>query len=68
MKTGIICILLADFVCGWDILTATLDPPTNPILEGETVTAKVRPVDVRKVEKIFSILPDHMESRITFVH
>ena len=55
MKTGIICILLADFVCGWDILTATLDPPTNPILEGETVTAKVRPVDVRKVEKIFSI-------------
>ena len=41
MKTGIILLLLVHFTSGWEVLTETLEPPTNPILEGETVNAKV---------------------------
>ena len=41
MKLAIIFAFIIKFSHGWEILTSTLDPPTNPILEGTDVTAKV---------------------------
>ena len=41
MKSLLLFVILAHFTHGWEILTATLDPPMNPILEGEDVIAKV---------------------------
>ena len=33
--------LIVHSAYGWEILTATLEPPSYPILEGEDVVAKV---------------------------
>ena len=41
MKTLVTFAFILNFAQGFEILTATLDPPTNPILEGTDVTAKV---------------------------
>ena len=50
----IIAYLLAHDAQGWEILTATLDPPTTPILEGEDVTAKVTCIIKQTLDKIYS--------------
>ena len=41
MKTLVTFAFMLNFAQGFKILTASLDPPTNPILEGTDVTAKV---------------------------
>ena len=45
MKAVIIFFLAIHVTGGWEILTATLDPPIYPILEGEDVIAKVSLLD-----------------------
>ena len=57
--------LLAHSAQGWEILTATLDPPTTPILEGKDVIAKVTCIIKQTTDYIYICYTS--ENSITYV-